>query len=94
MTAEQHRRIGAILGFPACCVEAWVANPSGAALRRGTVIGPPRSNAERERMRAEACKVSGKPSFPVGYAGEYVPCEAHMHGAGWMSYMSDIEHAA
>lgn len=83
------RMVGAILGYPKCCVEAWVADrvaehtlpdvrrPS--ARLRGTVNHGPRTPHNREAVREAVAALRGDP-LPEGYddmydVRQYVPCD-------------------
>lgn len=87
MTADQHRAIGAILGFPACCVEAFIADRLAgepAAVKRGTVFEP---NARTPEQVADCnMQISGllaKDDKTAGAHRLYVPCKDHMHTPNW-----------
>jgi hypothetical protein len=54
MTDDQHRQIGAVLGFPECCVEAWIENLRSGAAPLANVTG---HYDERERPLLEALAV-------------------------------------
>lgn len=88
-----HREVGAILGFPSCCVEAFVSdliNPPpdhrGAAVARGGVNLGPRSEAEKARMRPllEAITPDGRVVDSILDGTHlYVPCAEHVGVPGW-----------
>lgn len=66
MTADQHRAIGRILGFPSCCVEAWIADladpaaePPAAA--RGGIHERMRTYHEVEALHAAVSALLGRP---------------------------------
>jgi hypothetical protein len=95
MTADQHRAIGRILGFPSCCVEAFVADvphgiPSGA--ERGVVIERDRTVEEMRALAQRVSELLGRP-WPTGgfdplledMRKAYVPCPAHVGSEGWQS---------
>jgi hypothetical protein len=85
MTRDQHRQIGAILGFPSCCVEAWVENlssPEPLANLTGSV-----DERDRPRLEALACHVGASsvlgrpwglisdcPESPDDLRKHWVPC--------------------
>ena len=79
MTRDQHIQIGRILGFPECCVLAWVDDPEpGQALRRGSITERRRTPAECARLDAQVSALLGRPwdgCRPDPYV-KYVPCEA------------------
>lgn len=79
MTDDQHREIGRILGFPDCCVEAWIASPScELAKRNGGRTERVRSLAEAQRLDAQVSVLLGRPWR--GCQGDrrkhYVMCDA------------------
>lgn len=81
MTREQHAIIGIILGFPACCVEAWVADNDNAAIRRGAIHVRGRSPIEA-RILSDAL---GLPLDGV-QSMQYVPCENCIGQSGWFDW--------
>lgn len=92
MTPEQHLRIGIdILGFPRCCVEAWVDGlDSSAPPNRGVVVERRRTIGEAFALAASVSALLGvrwpfaTDSDPEAYARNvlsdlrkaYVPCPA------------------
>jgi hypothetical protein len=103
VTDEQHRRIGAILGFPPCCVEAWIASlndPEPLANTTGSLI-----ERERPLLEALACHVGasvvlGQPwgrltsgaQSPSDTLKQWVPCMdcALKHGSYGGEFDVDI----
>lgn len=70
MTDDQHRAVGRILGYPECCVEAWVAGPLNAAQARGAVTERLRSREEAAELDREVTALLGRP---------FRGCSAHPH---------------
>jgi hypothetical protein len=92
MTRDEHRQIGAILGFPSCCVERWIESLSSddiLANRTGTII-----ERERPLLEALACSVGASSVLgrlwglvtgfhsPSDLLKQYVPCEDCRLSAG------------
>lgn len=88
MTPDQHRAIGRILGYPECCVEAWIADGDRLP-NRGVMV-------ERLRTPSEAIALAGQVSDLLGRTWPrppappthdlrkaYVPCPAHVGAPGW-----------
>lgn len=85
---EQHRAIGRILGFPSCCVEAWIAGlgsdpPQG--VDRGCIMERYREPAEGVRLDAAVSSLLGRPwsACTRDPRKAYVPCAAHVGAPGW-----------
>ncbi len=87
MTTDQERRIGEILGYPACCVEAFVSDPGdkNKALRRGLIVLPNRSPENAARVSEQISELLGR-SWKTSGRAQYVPCRSCMGSAGWHSF--------
>ncbi len=86
LTPGQHRRLGQILGYPICCVEAFVADTSNyKAKRRGLVVLPDRSPDDIMRVELEASLMLGR-LYTTGNHRQYVPCAACVGSEGWISW--------
>lgn len=84
MTPDQHRRIGALLGFPSCCVEAWVRGET-AAMSHGSILVRERTPEEADAINAEVSAMLGREWTGAG-AMQYVPCPAHVGAPGWAAF--------
>lgn len=83
MTADQHRAIGAILGFPSCCVEAWIRGDAIAS-QNGSITTHVRSFREAYRLHERVSRLLGYPWGICALSGDaarradrrccYVPC--------------------
>jgi hypothetical protein len=81
VTADQHRAIAAILGYPTCCVEQWIAEAGsspGPAIERGSITLRRRSEDEcvrlSARIRVEAYAGWQDRSLTGDSRVCYVPC--------------------
>lgn len=76
MTDEQHTKMGAILGYPPCCVAAWVGAPTDAAVRRGSVSETRRAPEESARLDKEITALLGRTWTGASRDPykRYVPC--------------------
>lgn len=78
ITDDQHRQMGAILGFPECCVEEWICTPIGAGTRRGVQRGTTRTPAEQAQANQQITVLLGRPWAFAGPIKEWVPCSKCM----------------
>jgi len=95
MTDEQHRQLGKLLGFPECCIEAWIADPlPGQGIRRGYIHLGSRSLEEARCLNAQISAILGRKWRTDGEI-RYVPCSScrarHMdpeaqHEGIWFSH--------
>lgn len=77
ITADQHREVGRILGYPPCCIEAWVTDPEGGqATRRGARYGRPRTPDEAEECNRLVTELLGYDWDWAERIPHWVPCEA------------------
>jgi hypothetical protein len=81
-----HRVIGLLLGYPECCVEAFVADrvtEVHSAIERGTIAEHFRSDEEIARLIAAGVppRVLDGDTFK-----RWVPCERHVGAAGWEAF--------
>lgn len=83
LTDDQHREVGRILGYPPCCVEAFVTG--GTARSRGVVCGPDRSCEDLRRTEIEVGEVIGH-EWENDASFCYVPCEACVGSVGYRTY--------
>lgn len=77
ITADQHRIIGHLMGYPECCIEEWVNDPDPLqGVKRGAVKLGWRTPKEIERLNAEISELLG---FQWDCAGNivFVPCSSH-----------------
>lgn len=84
----QHRALGRILGYPECCIDAFLEGPEQAARHRGTIFVRYRTPEERETLKIQARIIAGFEGLPdeVFREVEYVPCEAHIGSSGWRAW--------
>lgn len=80
MTPDQHRAIGRILGFPECCVEAWVNDHTAAGIRRGCIVARHRTLAEARALYTWIMGEVAPPWAPDALTQDlrvcWVPCDA------------------
>lgn len=76
ITDEQHREIGRILGYPSCCVEAWIADRTESSIRRGSIVERYRSDKEMKEINQQVSQVLGRPWASSTNRKLYVPCPA------------------
>ncbi len=85
--------MGEILGYPICCVEAYVngRKPGMSTARvRGVVYLADRSDEDRRRVDAEISEMLGRPWSSSGRF-QYVPCEACVGSPGYRTYDEHLE---
>jgi hypothetical protein len=86
MTSSQHHTIGAILGFPPCCVEHWIDSlddDSPPAAARGAMIGRTRRATEKALLTLAIQQNAGRPDWKPDYCDVrmWVPCPTHAQQA-------------
>lgn len=77
ITDDQHRKIGSLLGFPTCCVEAWIVdrrNGFNAAYFRGVMFGQKRTQLEQREIRQQISDLLGRDFPMIDRYPRYVPC--------------------
>ena len=77
ISVEQHRQMGLILGYPQCCIEAWVSTPGAYhTLQRGAVAFRKRTPEEISDLQKKISNLLGRPWRGLEGASRilYVPC--------------------
>ena len=80
LTSDQRRQVGKLLGYPECCVEAYISDIEQGAFpgnMRGNVCLGQRTTEEAARLDAEVSTLIGRPWALVStdLKKSYVPCD-------------------
>ncbi len=75
--------MGEILGYPSCCIRAFVSDlGSSQAGTKGVIHGPDRSPLDVERIEHEISKMLGY-RWTTSNEFRYDPCDAHVGSPGY-----------